>query len=139
MHLIPPAPVHEGNDDVRAGLACGTDVGDHLAFLAPGHTRVAEDPGTCSREVAARTDCVRRHGRQEKRNRRPLGRLLAPGVSNFKHHVRRFTGRSWGVSMRYRFRKLAQYLRGWMGYFGISEYYRPVPEIDEWLRRRVRM
>ena len=24
-------------------------------------------------------------------------------------------------------------------YFGISEYYRPVPEIDEWLRRRVRM
>ena len=41
--------------------------------------------------------------------------------------------------MRYRFRKLAQYLRGWMGYFGISEYYRPVPEIDEWLRRRVRM
>jgi RNA-directed DNA polymerase len=58
---------------------------------------------------------------------------------DFKHHVRRFTGRSWGVSMRYRFHKLAQYLRGWMGYFGISEYYRPVPEIDEWLRRRVRM
>ena len=41
--------------------------------------------------------------------------------------------------MRYRFDKLAQYLRGWMGYFGISEYCRPVPEIDEWPRRRVRM
>lgn len=26
-----------------------------------------------------------------------------------------------------------------MGYFGISESYRPVPELDEWLRRRVRM
>jgi hypothetical protein len=25
------------------------------------------------------------------------------------------------------------------GYFGISEYYRPIPELDEWLRRRVRM
>lgn len=41
--------------------------------------------------------------------------------------------------MAYRLDKLAQYLRGWMGYFGISEYYRPVPELDEWLRRRVRM
>jgi len=26
-----------------------------------------------------------------------------------------------------------------MKYFGISEYYRPIPEIDHWLRRRVRM
>ena len=26
-----------------------------------------------------------------------------------------------------------------MGYFGISEYYRPIPELDEWLRRHVRM
>jgi RNA-directed DNA polymerase len=57
----------------------------------------------------------------------------------FKHRVRRFTGRSWGVSMAYRLGKLAQYVRGWMGYFGISQYYRPVPELDEWLRRRVRM
>ncbi len=66
-------------------------------------------------------------------------RWSAQAFEDFKHNVRRLTGRSWGVSMRYRFYKLAQYLRGWMGYFGISEYYRPVPEIDEWLRRRVRM
>ena len=66
-------------------------------------------------------------------------RWSARAFEDFKHQVRKFTGRSWGVSMRYRFYKLAQYLRGWMGYFGISEYYRPVPEIDEWLRRRVRM
>ena len=26
-----------------------------------------------------------------------------------------------------------------MNYFGISEYYRPIPEIDHWLRRRMRM
>lgn len=32
-----------------------------------------------------------------------------------------------------------QYLRGWTAYFGISQYYRPVPELDEWIRRRVRM
>ena len=58
---------------------------------------------------------------------------------DFQHRVRALTGRSWGVSMRHRLDKLAQYLRGWMGYFGISQYYRPIPELDEWLRRRVRM
>ena len=59
--------------------------------------------------------------------------------ADFKHRIRELTGRSWGVSMQYRFDKLGQYLRGWMGYFGLSEYYRPIPELDEWLRRRVRM
>ncbi len=57
----------------------------------------------------------------------------------FKRRVRKLTGRSWGVSMGYRLAKLAEYLRGWMGYFGIAEYYRPLPEIDHWLRRRIRM
>jgi RNA-directed DNA polymerase len=59
--------------------------------------------------------------------------------ADFKHRIRELTGRSWGVSMEYRYEKLAQYLRGWMGYFGKSEYYRPIPEIDQWLRRRIRM
>ena len=59
--------------------------------------------------------------------------------ADFKHRIRELTGRSWGVSMEHRFQKLGQYLRGWLGYFGISEYYRPIPELDEWLRRRVRM
>lgn len=43
--------------------------------------------------------------------------------ADFRHNVRKLTGRSWGVSMAYRLGKLAQYVRGWMGYFGISEYY----------------
>ena len=41
--------------------------------------------------------------------------------------------------MEYRLRKLGQYLRGWTAYFGISQYHRPVPELDEWIRRRIRM
>ena len=57
----------------------------------------------------------------------------------FKRQVKRLTGRSWFVSMQYRLNKLAQYVRGWMNYFGISEYYSPIPELDHWLRRRVRM
>lgn len=58
---------------------------------------------------------------------------------DFKHRVRELTGRSWGVSMGYRLDTLEKYLRGWMNYFGISDYYRPVPELDHWLRRRLRM
>lgn len=60
-------------------------------------------------------------------------------LARFQWAVRRLTNRNWGVSMRTRLAKLADYLRGWMGYFWISELYRPIPEIDQWLRRRVRM
>ncbi len=56
----------------------------------------------------------------------------------FKHRVRQLTGRSWGVSLNYRYRELRQYITGWMNYFSLSEYYRPIPELDEWLRRRMR-
>lgn len=58
---------------------------------------------------------------------------------DFKHNVRKLTGRSWGVSMAYRLDRLARYVRGWMNYFGISDYYRPIPEIDSRIRRRIRM
>lgn len=58
---------------------------------------------------------------------------------DFKHKIRQLTGRSWGVSMAYRLDQLARYVRGWMNYFGISEYYRPIPGIDHWIRRRIRM
>jgi len=57
----------------------------------------------------------------------------------FKQEVKRFTNRNWGVSMSRRLRELARYLRGWMGYFGLSGYYRPIAEIDGWIRRRIRM
>jgi RNA-directed DNA polymerase len=59
--------------------------------------------------------------------------------ADFKHRARQLTGRSWGVSMAYRLERLARYIRGWMNYFGISDYYRPIPELDHWLRRRIRM
>jgi RNA-directed DNA polymerase len=59
--------------------------------------------------------------------------------ADFKHRVRQLTGRSWGVSMAYRLARLARYVKGWMNYFGISDYYRPIPELDHWLRRRIRL
>jgi RNA-directed DNA polymerase len=56
----------------------------------------------------------------------------------FKRRVRKYTGRSWFVSMEYRLSKLSRYIRGWMGYFGISEGYQAIPDLDGWIRRRVR-
>lgn len=60
-------------------------------------------------------------------------------LSDFKHNIRRLTKRSWGISMHRRYRELRLYIRGWINYFGLSEYYRPLPRLDEWIRRRVRM
>lgn len=59
-------------------------------------------------------------------------------LQRFKHRVRQLTGRSWGVSMEHRYRELRRYVVGWLNYFALSEYYRPIPELDEWLRRRLR-
>jgi RNA-directed DNA polymerase len=59
-------------------------------------------------------------------------------VEDLKREVRRLTARSWGISIEQRIARLNRYLTGWMNYFGISEYYSPVPELDEWIRRRIR-
>jgi RNA-directed DNA polymerase len=59
-------------------------------------------------------------------------------VQDFRHRLRKLTGRSWGGSLAYRIAKLNEYIRGWIQYFGLSPYYRPLPERAAWLRRRLR-
>jgi RNA-directed DNA polymerase len=60
-------------------------------------------------------------------------------LQDFKHRLKGLTSRSWGVSMAERIERLNRYLRGWMNYFGISQHYSPIEELDGWLRRRIRM
>jgi RNA-directed DNA polymerase len=60
-------------------------------------------------------------------------------IMRFKSELRRLTGRSWGVSMDYRYWKVRTYLQGWMNYFGIAMKYNDAVESDHWLRRRIRM
>jgi len=60
-------------------------------------------------------------------------------LKDFKQRIRQLTKRSWGISMHRRFRELRLYIQGWINYFGLSEYYRPLPGLDEWIRRRIRM
>ena len=57
----------------------------------------------------------------------------------FKERIQEITSRSRGVSTFCMLRELKRYVVGWMNYFGISQLYRVVPELDQWLRRRVRM
>ena len=66
-------------------------------------------------------------------------RWSAQALEDFKHRIRRLTKRSWGISMHRRLRELRLYIQGWINYFGLSEYYRPLPGLDEWIRRRLRM
>lgn len=60
-------------------------------------------------------------------------------LEKFKREIRRLTGRSWGVSMRVRYYKLKLYLRGWMNYFAIGIRYQKACDLDQWIRRRIRM
>jgi len=60
-------------------------------------------------------------------------------LTRFKSELRRLTGRSWGVSMDYRYWEIRTYLQGWMNYFGIALKYNDAVEFDHWLRRRARM
>ena len=60
-------------------------------------------------------------------------------LHTFKQKVRKLTNRNWGVSMKYQLFKTSQYLRGWINYFGIANCYQLCCDLDNWIRRRVRM
>ncbi len=57
----------------------------------------------------------------------------------FKRTLKKLSGRSWFVSMKYRTRKINEYVRGWLNYYGIGQGYDDCVKIDHWLRRRIRM
>ena len=60
-------------------------------------------------------------------------------LEEFKYNIRRLTARSSGISMKKRLDQLSRYIRGWMAYYALSKYYTPLPGLDNWIRRRVRM
>jgi RNA-directed DNA polymerase len=60
-------------------------------------------------------------------------------LQRFKERIQEITSRSRGVSTFCMLRELRRYAVGWMNYFGLSQAYRVIPELDQWVRRRVRM
>ena len=59
-------------------------------------------------------------------------------VFGLKLRIRELTSRKWGVSMEWRLQKLSQYVRGWMGYYGIARGFKLCRSLDSWMRRRIR-
>jgi RNA-directed DNA polymerase len=63
----------------------------------------------------------------------------AKALSRFKERVREITSRNRGVKAAVVINELRLYINGWLNYFGISQTYKVVCEIAEWVRRRVRL
>ena len=68
-----------------------------------------------------------------------LKRKIAPkAIDRFQERVREITHKSRGNSMKTVMEELAQYLRGWRGYFGFCETPSMLKRLESWVRRRVR-
>jgi RNA-directed DNA polymerase len=68
----------------------------------------------------------------------PKRHIAAKAKERFKRKVRELTRRMRGVSVKAMVRRLAEYLRGWRGYFGHTQWRSELRELDEWIRRRLR-
>jgi RNA-directed DNA polymerase len=65
-------------------------------------------------------------------------RIAAKALARFKQKVRELTGRTRGVSIERMTKDLADYLRGWRGYFGFCETPSVLEQLDQWIRHRLR-
>src|SRR5437762_1791459 len=68
-----------------------------------------------------------------------IKRTIAPkSLDRFKQQIRDITRRAKGVSIKTTMEELAQYMRGWRGYFGFCETPEVLQRLESWLRRRLR-
>jgi RNA-directed DNA polymerase len=68
----------------------------------------------------------------------PKRRIAPKAVDRFKARIRELTQRTRGVSTERMANDVAQYLRGWVGYFGKCETPSVLESLEHWLRRRLR-
>ena len=66
-------------------------------------------------------------------------RLASKTLEHCKEKIRQLTSRTWSVAIEERIRQVNQYLRGWIGYFNVASAKKHCGELDQWLRRRLRM
>ena len=71
-------------------------------------------------------------------NREPKRRIAPKAVLRFKEKARELTRRTRSVSTERMAEDLAQYLRGWMGYFGACQTPSVLEDLEKWFRRRLR-
>jgi RNA-directed DNA polymerase len=68
------------------------------------------------------------------------GRLVIAeqSVKRFKDKIRQITKRNRNVKLEEVIRQLNMLLTGWAGYFRLTEYPRQLPDLDGWVRRKLR-
>jgi RNA-directed DNA polymerase len=88
-------------------------------------------------EVCERENC-KQALRRVKANKPPKRRLAPKTVVRFKERARELTRRTRGISLVRMVHDLAEYLRGWIGYFRRCETPSVLEELGKWLRRRLR-
>jgi RNA-directed DNA polymerase len=71
-------------------------------------------------------------------SKKPRRRIAPKAILRFKERIRELTCRTRGISMERRAHELADYLRGWRGYFGFCQTPSVLEGLDQWLRRRLR-
>jgi hypothetical protein len=64
--------------------------------------------------------------------------LGAESGGTVQERVRELTSRTWGISLIRMVHDLAEYLRGWIGYFGRCETPEVLAKLEKWLRHRLR-
>ncbi|RDY27975.1 hypothetical protein CG710_020035 [Lachnotalea glycerini] len=60
-------------------------------------------------------------------------------IKKLKEKLKNLIGRSNAMSMEYRAMKLRQLIVGWVSYFRLADMRATLKELDEWLRRRIRL
>lgn len=66
-------------------------------------------------------------------------RIHPKSKAKLKAKIKQLTARSNGWSDAGRIEKLKQFIRGWVNYFKIADIKTLLKDIDEWMRRRIRM
>lgn len=69
----------------------------------------------------------------------PKVRIANESIKRLKNKIRELTSRSKPIPIEMRIKQLNQYLVGWCGYFALADTPSRFKELDEWIRRRLRM
>ena len=69
-----------------------------------------------------------------------MGMRVHPNsIKKLKEKLKSITGRSNAMSMEMRATKIKQTILGWVEYFKLADMKSVLKELDEWLRRRIRL
>ncbi|MCH1627987.1 group II intron reverse transcriptase/maturase [Fredinandcohnia quinoae] len=69
----------------------------------------------------------------------PKIRIAKESIKRAKSKIKELTSRSKSMSLEMRIEKLNEYLVGWCGYFALADTPTPFKQLDELIRRRLRM